>query len=93
MNKFRVGDICIFTPKDRSTRECFIGKRCRITKTADITPNWYQMELLECVKDEPHRDVLPIGWKCNVQESQLELSGPRPKYTTNALGDFPKKEA
>jgi hypothetical protein len=91
MTKFKVGDICSFTPKDGSTRKCFLGKRCKVTRIDDIAAHDYQIELLDMVVDGDEK--ISVGWKCTVQEEQLEFSGPRPKYTTNELGDFPKKEA
>lgn len=87
MNKFRVGDRVKFK-YDRAFDDCaFEGKKGVVTGYDPVNGQ---------VRWEAD-DVIKALWRTsrrwNSPEEDLILDGPREKYTTNVLGDFPKKEA
>jgi hypothetical protein len=86
MNKFRVGDRVKFKSYDGYNDCAFEGKKGVVT---EYDPNGQ-------VRWEAD-DVIKALWRTssrwNSPEEDLILDGPREKYTTNVLGDFPKKEA
>lgn len=87
MNKFRVGDRVKFKSYDGCDDRVFEGKKGVVTEYDPVNGH---------VSWEAD-DVIKTGWRTSSRwtspEEDLILDGPREKYTTNELGDFPKKEA
>jgi len=85
MSIFHVGDIAIFNPDYTDTDPHYRGKKCKIISD-------YQVEMLERVYNCSRHLLHDIGERVGATADQLIPAEPPKPYTTNTLGDFPKKE-
>ena len=85
MPTFKVGDLI-------RIKRCrvgeFVGATGKVLEVNDNMLKWFP--LTSDPRKDPRGEVFEMpAWNTDV--SYIELAGPREPYTTNVLGDFPKR--
>jgi len=88
MRQVKIGQIVKFNYTHPFTNSEWTGIKCIVRGCNFYRSTTVEIELLEDTK----LHTFKAGYVCTCDLEQLESAEPLPKYQSNELGDFPKRE-